>query len=50
MTDIDWDELRQVATEAMERAYAPYSRYKVGAAALVSDGRIVSGCNVENAS
>ena len=50
MTDIDWDELRQVATEAMARAYAPYSRYKVGAAALVSDGRIVSGCNVENAS
>ena len=44
------DELRHVATEAMERAYAPYSRYRVGAAALVSDGRIVSGCNVENAS
>ena len=50
MTDIDWDQLRAVASEAMERAYAPYSRYKVGAAALVSDGRIVSGCNVENAS
>ncbi|SIT88524.1 cytidine deaminase [Microbacterium sp. RU33B] len=50
MTDIDWDELRAVATEAMQRAYAPYSRYKVGAAALVSDGRIVQGCNVENAS
>ena len=50
MTDIDWDELRQVATEAMTKAYAPYSRYKVGAAALVSDGRIVAGCNVENAS
>ena len=50
MTDIDWDELRQVATEAMHRAYAPYSRYKVGAAALVGDGRIVAGCNVENAS
>ena len=50
MTDIDWDELRAVAADAMERAYAPYSRYKVGAAALVSDGRIVSGCNVENAS
>lgn len=47
--DIDWDELRAVAAEAMEHAYAPYSRYKVGAAALVSDGRIVSGCNVENA-
>ncbi|MET0295827.1 MAG: cytidine deaminase [Microbacterium sp.] len=50
MTDIDWDELRAAATEAMERAYAPYSRYRVGAAALVSDGRIVQGCNVENAS
>ena len=50
MTDIDWDELRAVATEAMETAYAPYSRFRVGAAALVSDGRIVSGCNIENAS
>ena len=50
MTDIDWDGLRLVATEAMQKAYAPYSRYKVGAAALVADGRIVSGCNVENAS
>ena len=50
MTDIDWDELRAAATEAMQRAYAPYSRFKVGAAALVSDGRIVSGCNIENAS
>ncbi len=50
MTDIDWDELRAAATEAMHRAYAPYSRYRVGAAALVSDGRIVTGCNVENAS
>jgi cytidine deaminase len=50
VTDIDWDELRAAATDAMHRAYAPYSRFKVGAAALVSDGRIVSGCNVENAS
>lgn len=50
MTDIDWDELRQVAADAMQMAYAPYSRYKVGAAALVDDGRLVSGCNVENAS
>lgn len=48
--DIDWDELRQAATEAMRRAYAPYSHFPVGAAALVSDGRIVSGCNIENAS
>lgn len=50
MTDIDWDELRTAATEAMRNAYVPYSRFPVGAAALVSDGRIVSGCNVENAS
>ena len=50
MTDIDWDELRAAATDAMRRAYAPYSHYRVGAAALVSDGRIVRGCNVENAS
>ena len=50
MTDIDWDELRAAATDAMTRAYAPYSRYRVGAAALVTDGRIVTGCNVENAS
>ncbi|ALJ19341.1 cytidine deaminase [Microbacterium sp. No. 7] len=50
MTDIDWDELRRTAVAAMQRAYAPYSRYRVGAAALVDDGRVVAGCNVENAS
>jgi len=48
--DIDWDELRTVATAMLERAYVPYSHYPVGAAALATDGRIVSGCNVENAS
>lgn len=47
---IDWDALREAATEAMLRAYAPYSGFPVGAAALVDDGRIVAGCNVENAS
>ena len=47
---IDWPALRAVATEAMHRAYAPYSKFPVGAAALVDDGRIISGCNVENAS
>lgn len=46
---VDWDALRARATEVMHRAYAPYSRFKVGAAALVDDGRIVAGCNVENA-
>lgn len=50
MTDIDWDQLRAAATDAMRLAYAPYSRYPVGAAALVTDGRVVSGCNIENAS
>lgn len=46
---IDWAELTEAATSAMRRAYAPYSGYPVGAAALVDDGRVVSGCNVENA-
>jgi cytidine deaminase len=45
-----WDDLRSRATEAMRHAYAPYSRFPVGAAALVDDGRVVVGCNVENAS
>jgi cytidine deaminase len=47
---IDWDALHQAAVEVAERAYAPYSHFRVGAAALVDDGRIVVGCNVENAS
>jgi cytidine deaminase len=47
---VDWGTLRKLATEAMQKAYVPYSRYPVGAAALVDDGRIVVGCNVENAS
>ena len=43
-------ELVQHALKARQQAYAPYSRYYVGAALLVADGSIVSGCNVENAS
>jgi len=49
-SDVDWAALRQAATDAMRRAYAPYSNFPVGAAGLVDDGRTVSGCNVENAS
>ncbi|WP_030154939.1 cytidine deaminase [Streptomyces sp. NRRL S-244] len=46
----DWEALREAARDAMSRAYAPYSQFPVGVAALVDDGRIVVGCNVENAS
>jgi cytidine deaminase len=48
--NIDWESLRGRAEEVRRRAYAPYSRFSVGAAALVDDGRVVVGCNVENAS
>ena len=47
--DVDWEALRAAACEVMGRAYAPYSRFPVGAAGLVDDGRVVVGCNVENA-
>jgi cytidine deaminase len=50
VSDVDWEALRRRAIEVRERAYAPYSHFPVGAAALVDDGRIVVGCNVENAS
>jgi cytidine deaminase len=50
MANINWDSLRAAAREAMQRAYVPYSKFRVGAAGLVDDGRIVTGCNVENAS
>jgi cytidine deaminase len=45
-----WDELRAAAVDIMQRAYAPYSNFKVGVAGRVDDGRVVVGCNVENAS
>lgn len=48
--DPGWDELRAAARDVVERAYAPYSNVRVGAAARVDDGRVVVGCNVENAS
>ncbi len=47
---VDWSALKSAAIDAMKCAYAPYSDFPVGAAALVDYGRIVSGCNVENAS
>jgi cytidine deaminase len=50
MSEPDWDLLHREALEATRHSYAPYSKFRVGAAALVDDGRIVSGCNVENAS
>lgn len=50
MTEVDWKVLRDKAIEASSCAYAPYSQFPVGAAALVDDGRVVTGCNVENVS
>ncbi len=46
---VDWAALKTEATRAMERAYAPYSNFPVGVSGLVDDGRVVVGCNVENA-
>lgn len=49
-SDVDWKALRAAATAVAARAYAPYSHLHVGAAGLVDDGRVITGCNVENAS
>ncbi|RNI22169.1 cytidine deaminase [Flexivirga caeni] len=46
---VDWDALTAEAASAMRHAYVPYSKFPVGVAGLVDDGRVVSGCNVENA-
>lgn len=48
--EINWDLLKQEAHSVMQKAYVPYSKFPVGVAALVDDGRIITGCNVENAS
>jgi len=46
---VDWEGLRQQAVAAAASAYCPYSGLQVGAAALCDDGRVVTGCNIENA-
>ncbi|HJP78208.1 MAG TPA: cytidine deaminase [Pseudonocardiaceae bacterium] len=50
MPEIDWDDLRAQAQAAAQHAYCPYSGLQVGASAIVDDGRLITGCNVENAS
>jgi cytidine deaminase len=47
---VDWDNLVKAAWQARESAYAPYSKFPVGAGLLALDGRVFSGCNVENIS
>ena len=48
-SEVDWEALRDAALEVAQHAYAPYSNFHVGAAALADDGRLLVGCNVENA-
>ena len=49
ITEAQWEQLQRAAEDIMAKAYAPYSRFKVGVAGLMDDARIVVGCNVENA-
>ena len=49
MVIVDWEDLRAAARQYCAKAYAPYSHYPVGAAGLADDGRVVGGCNIENA-
>lgn len=50
MADVDWERLRAAAIDAAALAYCPYSGLQVGAAAICDDGRLITGCNVENGS
>jgi len=50
ITERDWERLIRAARDVRKRAHAPYSKYRVGAALLTQDGKIITGCNVENAS
>lgn len=47
--NVDWAALRAAAVDISHRAYAPYSHFRVGAAGIADDGRLLTGCNVENA-
>jgi len=49
-TPIDWESLRAHAKEALTHSYSPYSNFPVGVAAIVDDGRVITGANIENAS
>ncbi|WP_035717124.1 MULTISPECIES: cytidine deaminase [Gordonia] len=50
VAEIEWNTLRDKAKSMIERAYAPYSQYPVGAAGITAEGRVIAGCNVENVS